>query len=156
MNFYDLNRDDSVDITEDMEKAFKKVIRKAVKNCMSVGDYGEGEFRDQLLFKSCHEWASKTIGCIDGDYLILSSDFVYERLCVYWEKRMRTHKDVPYLPCKDEFYQALYYKNILPHGIFFQKPLYQLPVDDRCDDENWYFFIRPDYIEFENSMIEWH
>lgn len=154
MNFYDLDFDNVADITEDMEKAFKEVMREVIKNCRSVGDYGEEEFRDHLLFKVCYDWG-ETIGCIDGDYIILSSDFIYERLCIRWEKWMKTHKDAPYLPCKSEFYKSLYAKNILPHGIFFQKPLYQLSVDSKAD-EDWYFFIRPEYFGFKHSMIEWH
>lgn len=156
MNFYDLNCDDSVDITEDMEKAFKTVIREAIKKCWSVGNWGEGEFRDHLMFRTSYG-RDKTIGCIDGDYLILSSDFFYERLCMYWEKWLSKHENTPRLPLKYTFYKALYYNGILPHGIFFQKPLYQLSVDDEsAEDDGWYFFIRPEYIGFKSSMVEWH
>lgn len=60
MNFYDLEREDVACITEDMEKIFKEVLREVIKNCMSVGDYGEGEFRDLLIFKTCYD-SGKTI-----------------------------------------------------------------------------------------------
>lgn len=154
MNFYDLEREDVACITEDMEKIFKEVLREVIKNCMSVGDYGEGEFRDLLIFKTCYD-SGKTIGCIDGDYIILLGDFIYERLCMRWEKWMNMHKDAPYLPYKSEFYKSLYCNNVLPHGIFFQEPLYQLSIESE-EDGGWYFFIRPEYFGFKLSMIEWH
>lgn len=157
MSFYDFEQDDISDITEDMEKAFKTVIREAIKNCWSVGNYGNGEFRDVLMYKTCYG-TNKTIGCVDGgDYLILSSDFIYHRLCIRWEEWMRTHKHASCLPEKNKFYEALYYANILPHGIFFQKPLYKFEIGDSHEKKaKWHFFIRSEYVGYEDSMVEWH
>ena len=158
MNFYDyLNSEVEVaDITEDMEKIFKSVIREAIKKCTTVGDWGGGEFRDILMYKGCNE-LPKTIGCIDGDYFLLSCNFFYDCLAVKWEKWMHSHKDAPYLPDKFDFFKALFYKSILPHGVFFQDYRYKFIVDDDGEKKpHWYFFISPEYFGYKDSMIEWH
>lgn len=153
MRYHNYQSVEPVEITDDMEKVFKIVIRDTLKKCMGVYNCSEDEFDDFLLFNT-YDKEYVTIGCVDEDNLVLESHFIYKRLDTYWDKWKKAHKDAPSLPKESDFYTALYCYNVLPYGIFFQEPQYQFPLGD--DKKlRWYFFIPKKYVGYKSSMVRW-
>ena len=126
-------------LTAEMEEQFKTVICDTLKQCLGVYDYPYNGFADHLLFHTYDE-EYIPIGCLDGENLLLDCDFMYRRLYFHWKQWRESHKEAPCLPKLADFYQALYNREILSRGKFFQKPCYQFSMEKDKTIEYHYFF----------------
>ncbi len=143
------------EISSEMAERFREIIRKTIKNCMEIYNMPFSENGgDYLLFKT-YDDETILIGCLDGDNLILDSEFMYKRFCVYWRKLKKLDQNAEQIPNYFQFYESLYSQGILCRGIFWKKALYHFSIE-RGERPKVYFVISQKSVGYKETMVEWH
>ena len=150
---YQREKQKEILLTGEMEEQFKIVICDTLKHCLGVYRYPYNGFNDRLLFNTYDE-EYIPIGCLDGENLLLDCDFMYWRLYFHWKQWRESHKEAPSLPQLADFYQALYNREILSRGKFFQKSCYRFTME-KDKTGKWYFFIPQSYVGYYDEMVKW-
>lgn len=139
-------------LPDEIIDGFKNVITQTIQRCRCLYQYPNKKRLDNFLMYPQNDNHCMLIGCMDGGNFLLDSDFIYLQFQDYWKS---ANEKASAVPNQKAFFECLYHtKDIIPYGLHFRRPLYNIRMEDNSKHKK-YFCIAKESIGYTNDMINW-